>query len=65
MYVYCYFYVFLLLCLGIFIVVYVLYMRFIVFSVLFVCKCVLYSCHRPSSQFQLTNISYNIIYSTL
>jgi hypothetical protein len=38
-----------------------LYSVFIVlFSVLFVCKCVLYNCHRVATQLQLTNISYVI-----
>jgi len=31
------------------------------FCVLFVCKCVLYYCHRVATQLQLTNISYYII----
>jgi len=30
----------------------------VLFCVLFVCKCVLYYCHRVATQFQLTNISY-------
>ena len=33
---------------------------FVSFSVLFVCKCVLYYCHRVATQLQLTNISYII-----
>ena len=30
--------------------------------VLFVCKCVLYYCHRVATQLQLRNISYHISY---
>jgi len=35
---------------------------FVSFSVLFVCKCVLYYCHWVVTQLQLTNIPYHIIY---
>ena len=57
-------YIFLLLCLCILIVMYVPYILFsLCCSVLFVCKCVLYYCHRMSTQLQVTNISYQCVWN--
>ena len=58
-------YVFPLLCICILIFMYVPFWVFcfiVLFSVLFVCKCVLYYCHRVPTQLQLTNISISLIW---
>jgi len=41
---------------------YVLFVSIVLFCVLFVCECVLYYCHRVSTQLQLRNISRIISY---
>jgi len=56
MYLFCYVYTFLLLCM--FCSVYCVFV--VLFYVLFVCKCVLYYCHRVLTQLLLTNISHII-----
>ena len=43
------------------VVICVVPLLFVLFYVSFVCKCVLYYCHRVTTQVQLTNISYHII----
>ena len=43
------------------VVICVVLLLFVLFYVLFVCKCVLYYCHRVLTQLQLRNISYHII----
>ena len=40
---------------------FVILLLYVLLFALFVCKCVLYYCHRVFTQLQLTNISYHII----
>ena len=42
------------------VVICVVLLVFVLFYILFVCKCVLYYCQRMSTQLQLTNVSYLI-----
>jgi len=40
---------------------YVLFVSAVFFYLLFVCKLILYYCHRVATELQLSNISYHII----
>jgi len=42
------------------VVICVVLLLFVLFHVLFVCKCVLYYCHWVTTQLQLTHISYHL-----
>jgi len=45
------------LCSSIYIYIYIYIVCFVSFCLLFLCKCVLYYCHRVATQLQLTNLS--------
>jgi len=47
------------------VVICVVLLLFVLFYVLFMCKCVLYYCHRVLTQLQLTNILYIISYKRM
>jgi len=47
------------------VVICVVLLLFVLFYVLFVCKCVLYYCHRVTTQLQLANISYQNVKHSL
>jgi fatty acid desaturase len=57
------FYVF--LCCSMYFCVVICIVRFVSFSLLFLCMCVLNYCHRVATQLQLTNTVYLIIYHTI
>jgi len=63
MFIYSYFYVYVFLLLSMFCSLY--YVSIVLFCVLFVCKCILYSYQRVSTKLQLINVSYIISYHTL
>jgi len=47
------------------VVICVVLLLFVLFYILFVCKCVLYYCHQVTTQLRLTNISYHISYRNI
>jgi len=47
------------------VVICVVLLLFMLFHILFICKCVLYYCHRVTTQLQLANISYHIYHISI